>query len=126
MTIKCSMLFDAHVPTGETFPKHLRTFRKYLLELADACPGFRLVVTGHHGVQLFLDYMEDFKPTFVSIPAGKLTSVTKFGTWRGYPVWVDPNLALNQGYLADKLVKDVQAEAIGFFEIMNWGSYAHK
>lgn len=135
------MVFDAMQPMGITVDEHIgggfrceesrarsadgvgpRGFEGYLLELADLCKGFRVVVAGPLVATILEAYSKHVKFSRAIEAAQLLTCV---GTWRGYDFWVDPTLdTVDPAGSSGRLAVNVSAKPLGLFRVLNWGEKA--
>lgn len=88
--------FTLTPPEGVEKRDHLQRIGQLLLDLADGCKGFRMLVA----TPRFLSYLELATTEFK--PEGRIGDPGRIGTWRGYPVYTDTTLDEMECYLAAK------------------------
>jgi hypothetical protein len=118
------LIFDASPPKGMSPREHLvgseehKGFEGYLLELADFCPGFRVLVCGPC-IAIYLQlYVRAFVLERRPFPAPPYP--LRIGTWRGHAVYLDetldpPHERSPRGHLA----ASVSGPALGFIQVLN-------
>lgn len=91
----------------------------YLLELADNCKGFRVVVLCSALAGIFKRYVKGF------IFDERARSRPRIGTWRGYPVYLDEMLDEREPDepLRGRLAATSTGPTIGALLVLNWEGF---
>lgn len=139
--LKATLIFDAKPPRRLSQEEHFIGFltdenkawsadgstpkglEGYMLELADACKGFRVVVAGPTFIGIMKRYVKGF------IFEERSRARPRAGTWRGYAVFVDEALEPSPDELDEyphvraRLAATGTGPAIGHIQVINWEAF---
>jgi hypothetical protein len=124
-----TVCFDTTPPRGRSSTDHFTHGEwgvgAYLLKLADACPGFRVVVVSPGVAAVMEAFVTDAKIASGGAGTPSLESRHRhgwprlIGSWRGHEVYSDPDLEEGIAYLSTK----VGGDRLGIFQLVK--SEAH-